>query len=652
MDDLNNNLFPEGGGIGHYLEARSASGQITGDFDEFAVGVGSSPNDAPKEYIRPPAGRKFLKRAFIFAAFFFFILWGKVAFLQIIRGGAYRNLAEGNRLRKTVILAERGIIADRYGRLLVQNVPTFSISVVPEDLPKTFGEKEAVLNTLSEISSVPLQEIKIMIEDFWGSALPVPIKENLSYENALLAEIKAASLSGVRIERGTRRYYTAETDKVMSLSHILGFIGKITKEEYGAKKSKGYLRTDKLGKTGLELIYESFLRGSYGEEKVEVDAFGHKKRAIAKEETIPGKNLILSIDYGAQKILEKSLRDALAASGAKKATAIAMDPRDGAVLALVNLPSYSANAFSVGLKPEEYKNLLEDPNKPLFPRGIAGEYPSGSTIKPFIAAAALDEGIITPSTIVHSAGGISVGEWFFPDWKVGGHGDVNVITAIAQSVNTFFYYIGGGYQGFKGLGVAKIAAHVARFGLGSKLGIDLDGEKPGLLPTEEWKEKTKNEEWYIGDTYHMSIGQGDVLVTPLQIAAGTAAIANGGTLWQPHLLYGYTDADGTSKKIIPKVLNNESAKKESLATVRRGMRETVLIGSARSLKTIGVSAAGKTGTAEWRDGRSPHAWFTGFAPYENPEIVITILIEEGGEGSSTAVPVARDFLQWYFIHTP
>lgn len=647
MENLDNNLFPESNGVGQYLGSRVRGTQIGGELGEFMDGYGGG-DDVSKEFIRPPAGSKTLRNIGLFSAFCLFVLLGRAASLQISRGEEYRDLAEGNRLRKTTIQAERGIIADRNGRLLVQNVPTFSIYAVPRDLPKTFGEKEAALRTLSEISEVPLPEIKIILEDFSGSALPVPIKENLSYESALLAEIKAASLPGVLVERDTRRFYTAEAENIMSLSHVLGYVGKITKEEYASKKSQGYLRTNKIGKTGIELIYETLLRGTSGEEKTEVDALGHKKRIIAKEEPVPGKNLVLSIDYGAQKVLEESLRKGMGRIGAKKATAIAMDPRDGSIVALVNLPSYSSNAFSFGIKPEDYKALIEDPNMPLFPRGIAGEYPSGSTIKPFMAAAALDEGIITPGTVVHSVGGISVGEWFFPDWKAGGHGDVNVITAIAQSVNTFFYYIGGGYQGFKGLGVAKIVEHVGKFGLGSKLGIDLDGENKGLLPTEDWKEKTKGERWYIGDTYHMSIGQGDVLATPLQIAAGTAAVANGGTVWQPHVLYGYIEADGTSKKIVPKPVFLNAAKKESLATVRRGMRETVLSGSARYLGTAGVSSAGKTGTAEWRDGKAPHAWFTGFAPYENPEIVITVLIEEGGEGSSAAVPVARDFLEWYF----
>lgn len=641
-----NNPFPGDEGLGYYLGNNDDKNDISDNFGKFTNEQGEVLG--LKEFIRPPAGKKFLRNAAIVSLLAIFALFGRIAALQIVEGENYRMLAEGNRLRVANVSAERGVIADRNGKLLVQNVPTFSLSVVPQDLPKDPVERENTIKTLALIAEVPLEELKILLEDYSGSNLTVPVKENLNYESALLAEIKSGALSGVSISRGTRRFYTSELDDVLSLSHILGYTGKISKEEYAEKRKEKYLPTDRLGKTGVELIYESFLRGISGVENTEVDALGHKKRIVSKEDPVPGKNVILAIDYGAQKVLEESLRKELASIGAKKAVAIALDPRDGSIIALVNLPSYPANAFSFGIKSDEYKALLEDPNIPMFPRAISGEYPSGSVIKPFFAAAALDEGIITQNTVVHSTGGISVGKWFFPDWKAGGHGDVNVINAIAQSVNTFFYYIGGGYQGFKGLGDRKMAEHAQKFGFGSLLGIDLDGEKPGLLPTEEWRKKTKGEEWYIGDTYHMAIGQGDVLVTPLQIAVGTGAIANGGTVWQPHVIYGYAEPDGTGKKVEPRALMQEAAKKESLAIVRRGMRETVLSGSARYLSSLSVPVAGKTGTAQWREGKNTHAWFTGFAPYENPEIVITVLIEEGGEGSSTAVPVARDFLKWYF----
>lgn len=647
MSIFKNRFFSSDGEINHYLEKNKHGNAFSGESGEFLT-TETLDRAARKEFIRSPLNKKFLKNVALTGFLVILLLFSRTAFLQIIQGESYRSLAEGNRLRVRTIIAERGIITDRLGRILTRNVPTFSISVSPRDLPQTHAERERVLNTLAELVGTQTEEIKIILSDFVDSSLVIPIKENLSYQNALLAEIKIATLPGVSIDRATRRYYSVEEENILSLSHVLGYEGKITKEEYAKKIGTGYLRTDRIGKSGIELSYESFLRGVLGKEKTEVDALGHKKRIIAKDDPTPGKNIVLSINLDAQKKLEDSVKNIFRQTGASRAVAIALDPRNGEILAFVNLPAFSSNDFSFGINSKKYESLLDNPEKPLFFRGISGEYPSGSTIKPFIAAAALDEGVITPQTIVRSAGGIRIGEWFFPDWLPGGHGDVNVIKAIAQSVNTFFYYIGGGYQGFKGLGVNKIVEHALRFGFGEKLGIDVNGETNGLLPTEEWKKKIKNEEWYIGDTYHLSIGQGDILVTPLQVAVATAAIANGGTVWQPHLVYEYINPDGSEEKINPLALKSEAAKKESIAVVSRAMREAVLTGSARLLSTIPVSSAGKTGTAEWRNGSKLHAWFTGFAPLENPEIVITVLVEEGGEGSVAAVPVARDFLQWYF----
>lgn len=647
MSIFRNNFFPSDGKINHYINKNKHEDSISGELGEFLT-TETPDRAATKEFIRSPLNKKFLKNVALTGFLVILLLFSRTAFLQIIQGESYRSLAEGNRLRIRTIPAERGIITDRLGRILTRNVPTFSISLTPRDLPQTHSERERVLNTLAELVGIQTEEIKIILSDFADSSLAIPIKENLSYQNALLAEIKIATLPGVSIDRATRRYYSVEEENILSLSHVLGYEGKITKEEYAKKKGTGYLRTDRIGKSGIELSYESFLRGVLGKEKTEVDALGHKKRIIAKDDPIPGKNIVLSINLDAQKKLEDSVKNIFRQTGASRAVAIVLDPRNGEILAFINLPAFSSNDFSFGINSKKYESLLVNPEKPLFFRGISGEYPSGSTIKPFIAAAALDEGVITPQTIVRSAGGIRIGEWFFPDWLPGGHGDVNVIKAITQSVNTFFYYIGGGYQGFQGLGVGKIVEHVLRFGFGEKLGIDVNGETNGLLPTEEWKKKTKNEEWYIGDTYHLSIGQGDILVTPLQVAVATAAIANGGTVWQPHLVYEYINPDGSEEKINPLALKSEAAKKESIAVVSRAMREAVLTGSARLLSTIPVSSAGKTGTAQWRNGSKPHAWFTGFAPFQNPEIVITVLVEEGGEGSVAAVPVARDFLQWYF----
>jgi penicillin-binding protein 2 len=268
-----------------------------------------------------------------------------------------------------------------------------------------------------------------------------------------------------------------------------------------------------------------------------------------------------------------------------------------------------------------------------------------------ISIAALEEKIIDERTSFLSTGGIRIGQWFFPDWKAGGHGITDVRKAIAESVNTFFYYIGGGYQDFIGLGVEKIVKYAKLFGLGAQSGIDLPGESAGFLPTEEWKEKVKGEAWYIGDTYHMAIGQGDVLVTPLQVANYTAVFANGGKLYRPHLVKEILSGNDKPIREVETVPVRENfVSNYNMNIVRQGMRQTVTGGSARSLSTLPVTVAGKTGTAQWSSQKANHAWFTGFAPYENPQIIITVLVEEGVEGSTISVPIAKEVLEWYFAN--
>lgn len=266
-----------------------------------------------------------------------------------------------------------------------------------------------------------------------------------------------------------------------------------------------------------------------------------------------------------------------------------------------------------------------------------------------MAAAALEEGVITEKTSFLSSGGLRIGQWFFPDWKAGGHGTTNVKKAIAESVNTFFYIIGGGFQDFIGLGIERIVKYEKMFGLGAQTGVDLPGEASGFLPSKEWKERVKNESWYIGDTYHASIGQGDVTATPLQIAVFTSFFANGGKIYRPHFVKEILDSkDNLVKEIKEDPIKEGFISDYNVKVVREGMRQTVTAGSARSLSLLPVEVAGKTGTAQWSSKKDPHAWFIGFAPYNDPQISFTILVEEGKEGSSVAVPIARQFLEWYF----
>ncbi len=574
-------------------------------------------------------------------------------YAQILKGDYYRGLAENNRIRIRPIAAERGIIYDRFGKQLVQNVPNFSLSIVPQDLPADKTKRQEVVMRIAEISGLTedyIQKLLLKYKNYSYESLI--LKDNLDYETSLKIYIESAQMPGVLIEGGTKRNYIFSNNQsgvssTISLAHTLGYLGKLNDKELEDNHSKGYLVSDKIGKSGIEKEYETELRGIYGRKKIEVNSSGREQNVVAEEPPTPGKNLWLTIDLEAQNKLEQSIKAYIAAHGDHRISAIAMDPRNGEIIALVSWPSFDNNLFSNGISQTDYQKYITDPNNPLFDRAIGGNIPSGSIVKPIIAAAALEEKIIDINKAFLSNGGLYVGRWMFKDWKAGGHGTTNVTKALAWSVNTFFYYIGGGYGNFTGLGVDKILQYMKKFNLAQKTGIDLPGESTGFLPSKEWKKTTKGEQWYVGDTYNLSIGQGDLLVTPIQAAVWTAAFANGGTILKPHLAMQLTSKDSNVEKFsfAPNSTNVVSQKTTSIVT--QGMRDCVLTGSCKLLQTLPFTSAGKTGTAQWNSNKPEHAWFTAFAPYENPQIVITVLIEEGGQGSVVSMPIARDFLAWW-----
>jgi len=607
-------------------------------------------------FLRPMlSSKKLFFIAGLFAAIFLiFIL--RIGYLQIIKGAYYYNLAENNRIRTQIIPAYRGIIYDRNGVSLVKNKSIFSLSITPKKLPSAPAEKDQLLQNVSEIIQKPKEEIESILIDYESYANePILIQTNLSHDEMLaLVKLSSEEPSIVVDEQVQREYKTTtemdEKIKIDSLSHVLGYIGPISKDEYEKNKKNGYYIRDLIGKIGIEMVYEKTLRGVFGKKQIEIDALGQEKRIIAKEEAVSGEDLILTIDLNMQAELEKIIKNHLTQYGKKRAAAIAMNPQNGEIYALVSLPAFSNNEFANGISREAYKKLIENPNLPLVNRAISGEYPSGSVIKPVWALGALEEGIINQATTIFSAGGIKFGNWFFPDWKAGGHGPTNVFKALAESANTFFYYIGGGYGNFKGLGLDKLLKYATIMGIGKKTGIDLPNEQEGFFPTAEWKLKSTGEPWYIGDTYHLAIGQGFLLVTPLQIATITSIIANGGTVVTPHLLK-ETTSPNKSEQFEPGANRKIFLRPENIEIVKKGMREVVLSGSARSLNSLGVEMSGKTGTAQTTANRSPHAWFTGFFPYQNPEMVITVLVEEGGEGSRIAASIVKDFAGWYNLNT-
>jgi penicillin-binding protein 2 len=569
----------------------------------------------------------------------------RTAYLQIYKHDFYQAFSEDNRVRTKVTKAPRGIFYDKNMLPLANNIPSFDLVLIPSLLPKEEKEKKSIAKNLAQIVQKPTYEeiMEIFDANRVPSLNPRPIAENIPRNQALLIETKKDELYGIQIEVGSRRQYLEGE----LISHILGYNGKINAEEI--KEYPQYLLTDNVGKTGLEKTYETDLHGKPGAEKYEVDANGNVKKYLGKSEPISGNNLKLHLDLKVQRKLSEILKKNLAEKNLEKAAVIAINPKDGGVIAMISTPSYDNNLFSGGISQQEFQKISQDQNYPLLNRVIAGEFPPGSTFKLMVAAAALQEGIISRFTTITSTGGIQIDNWYFPDWKEGGHGPVDVVEAISQSVNTFFYYISGGFETFTGLGIDKIREYAEKFGLNKKLGIDLPGEKSGFLPDKNWKEEVKKEPWYIGDTYHAGIGQGDILLTPLQLGTYVCAISNGGTLYAPQIVDAVIDQDkNTIEDIYPRIINQNFISKENLDIIKEGMRRAVTQGSAKELADLPTPIAGKTGTAQAGSKSEPHSWFVSFAPYEDPEIVLVILIEHGGEGHETSIPVAKEFYEWYF----
>lgn len=630
---------------------------------EWAEDVYISDNTEKETIGRNFEQKKLYRLIFVFSLFLL-ILLGRTAWLQTVKGDYYHSVAEGNRIRIERVEPTRGIIYDRYFHPLVRNKANFMLYFIPADLPKDTLERKQLFDKIISITGgLSIDGLNKLLEPIVPyspkSYQPLFVLDNIEYEKAMLLYLESYKMPGVILSNKTNREYLytglqyklpnrKKNDYYMSLSHIIGYTGKISEKEL-TEFGEEYLPIDYIGKMGIESFWENELRGVNGKKQIEVDAFGKEKKIIKEEPAEDGHNLVLSLDTPLQLKTEEILQKHLYDENLSRGAVVILDPNNGEVLSLVSLPAYNNNVFARGISQEEFNFLINQKDHPLFNRAISGEYPSGSTIKPVIAAAALQEGVITEHTSFNSVGGLSIGKWFFPDWRAGGHGVTNVRKAIAQSVNTFFYYIGGGYDDFEGLGVDRIVIYAKLFGLGSQLGIDLAGEATGLVPTKQWKEETKNEPWYIGDTYHLAIGQGDILVTPLQVANFTAVFANGGKLYNPHLIRNIlSGSDKPLAKIENKPIREDFIDLYNIDVVRQGMRKAVTEGSARRLSTLPVAVAGKTGTAQWSSKKEPHAWFTGFAPYLNPELAITVLVEEGGEGSSVAVPIAQDILNWYF----
>lgn len=578
----------------------------------------------------------FLKPFFIFKFLIIGLLIFRLLNLQIIHGSQNLYAAQGNFIRKRTIPAPRGIIMDINHKPLVENIASYNLEIFPGELPKDKGERLEIYQKLIDDLGIN-REILIKLEESQLMNLdPVIIKENLTHEESISIEIALINLPGVEVvKRPTRNYLAGNY-----LSHILGYIGKISEEEL--KQSPQYRQDAYIGKIGIEYQYEKNLKGEDGYAIVEVDSKGRVQQVKPGKEAVIGQNIQLTINLDIQKEIEKIVQEYSDSTQYKKISVILMKPQNGEIVAMVSSPGYDANQFIKGMDANTYNQLLKEPNLPFLNRPIAGQYPSGSAIKPVYAVAGLNEKIITPNTSIATPPAISIGQWVFPDWKP--HGSADVRKAIAESNNIFFYALGGGYDKIKGLGVNRMTDYLNRFGFGQKTGIDIPGEKNGKVPTPEEKKSRTGESWYIGDTYHLAIGQGDFLVTPLQIARATASFANNGNLVTPHLI-GFIDED--TKNLPQFIIKPVNVASENIQVVREGMRQTVTAGSAGSLNNLPVKVAGKTGTAQFGVENKTHSWFTSFAPYDNPEYTLTVLVE-GVEGNSHAVPMAKQIYQYLY----
>lgn len=574
----------------------------------------------------------------------------QAGYLQIARGQSLYTRSLEQSLVVSAIVPPRGRIFDVSGVQLAGNETSFDLVLYRSEFKKSGMPLADFWKNCADILGVTTfengKEFPVAINDLPEETV---LLRNVDQRVLIAAQAQSKKLPGVLPEERYSRTY----QEGPAFASLLGYVGIAYDSQDAPEDASGKIA----GKLGLERYYNQILQGMSGKKIFQIDAERNVRRIKTVEEVRAGSDLHISIDAGLQKkaydVLEAYIRN----SGKRAGAIVALDPRSGAVRALVSYPSFQNNLFSKRLSREDFESIFLNSDKPLFNRAVSGEYPPGSTIKPIIAAGALEENIIDPHKQIFSAGFIQIPNPFrrgeksiFLDWKPLGWMDMR--NALAFSSNVYFYTVGGGYEGQQGLGIDRIKKIENLFGLGYPLGIDFPNESDGFIPDPVWKARAKTEDplWRVGDTYNVSIGQGDTLVTPLQVAAYTAVFANKGTLYRPYIMSSVADPE-TGKKIKqmnPTILRKGFVSDETLSVVREGMRMAVTAGTARLLQHVPVTVAGKTGTAQTGIKNREHAWFTGFAPYENPELVITVLVENGGEGSSISVPIARDILEWYF----
>jgi len=556
--------------------------------------------------------------------------------LQIMRGSEMRKLSEQNRIRVKKILAPRGIIYDRTGKVLADTRPSFNIYLTPEDI-KDFSQSVDGLARLLNWDREDVIE-KMKAASGMPPSFPVKIKSDIPMDEVARVEAHRVYIPGVSIQIEPKRNYPYGA----SFAHVIGYVSEISDEELkNRKQSKEYSPGDYIGKYGLERAYEKDLRGTDGEKRVEVDAIGREVRTLDVIDPIPGHSLHLNIDLELQLTADKALET-------RKGAAAAINPKTGGVLVLASRPGFDPNKFASGITKEDWQKIALDKSHPLQNRAIQAGYPPGSTFKILVALKALDLGVINEKTTFSCHGGFAYGNRVFKCWKKGGHGSVAVHRAIVESCDVFFYNVG------LKVGVDRIHEFADILGLGRVTGIDLPNEQKGLIPSTEWKKRRYNQPWYEGETVSVSIGQGAVWLTPIQLAQLSAFVANDGKNFKPQIVNRIVSTEGKIVKTFEPIVNAEpKLKKGVIRIVKDGMRGVVNEpgGTAGRSKLQNVAMSGKTGTAQAGSDKvklGDHAWFIAYAPAEDASIAMAILVEHGGHGSSAAAPVAKDITETLF----
>ena len=564
----------------------------------------------------------------------FLVIIGQLWYLQVLEGGHFLDASDKNRIRIRPVAAPRGILFDRNSVPLVDNRPAFTLSLMPRELPREPETRAAVLGRLAALLQIPYQELDdSMARVSSDSLLPIRVRRGLSLEDMAKVEEWKLELPGVIVEVEPQRAYPSSR----FAAHLLGYVREASDEQL---KQGRYRRGDMVGQSGLERLLDDYLRGRDGGQRIEVDALSRPVRVVQQTEPHPGAQVITTLDRRIQEAAESAMEG-------KAGAVVVMDPRNGDVLAMVSTPAFEIDRFTGTIDRTAWVRVIQDPEHPLLNRVIQSQYAPGSVFKIVVAAAGLQEGSLTPLDRVHCDGQFHLGAWTFKDWKEGGHGTVDLQRAVAQSCNIYFYQ-----AGLK-VGGTAISKYARAFGLGQSTGVDLPGERLGLIPVA--KVRRGRDTWSSGEVVNMSIGQGQVLVTPLQVARFMAAVANGGVLWKPRLVQRVERPDkGIVWNDAGKVMGHVELSPVVWAFLRQSLAAVVNEGTGVGARIPGLDIAGKTGTAQMisnskAEKGQDHAWFAAFAPVRDPEVVVVVLVERGGKGGQVAAPIARKILNAIFF---